>query len=293
MTARIVRLCVLSACSLLAACVTENPEGNQTETITKPPGIESVPARVAFLCVTPGCDKTETLSINVVGSRRVAIKRILLTGDAVGDFSFTPSETPPFIVGQNSSFSVDVRYTPKGSPAPGAVELRITYTDASAEETEDRLAPGELAVPLVRRLVGEPVLAVMPQELSFGFVAPGTSSNLPLAIQNEGFGNIALELATLESQDPTVTAALPEQKALGPGAGTETPVTFAPTGESYVSTKLVISATAPEVTPVSVRVEGTSLTVPRIGLEPGAVIDFGELQRTKQRVLSANLVNRR
>ncbi|MFL5320124.1 MAG: hypothetical protein ACJ790_10755, partial [Myxococcaceae bacterium] len=59
-------------------------------------GIEASPTRLAFLCVTPGCDDTQTAHITVLGDRRVAIKRILLVGDGSSDFDITPSENAPF-----------------------------------------------------------------------------------------------------------------------------------------------------------------------------------------------------
>ena len=178
----------------LGACCTSGAAGSARS--ARPPGLRPVPEQLAFTCVTPGCDTSETVQVDVVGQRRVAIKRILLEGDAADDFELAPTEQPPFIVGANSNFIIEVRYAPKGAPAPGSVAILVTYTDASPEESDDRLEAGELVIPLVRRLVGEPVLdrrALV--ALSFGVVTPGESAQLPLAVKNEGFGNVALELS--------------------------------------------------------------------------------------------------
>lgn len=277
----------LVSCLFALACTDEPPASGPS----RPPGLAINPERLAFLCVTPGCDETLSLNVTVVGDRRVAIKRVLLSGDENGDFSFVSSEEPPFIIGGNSGFTVDVRYAPKGAPSSSAVELLITYTDASPEESEDRLEAGELRIPLVRRVVGEPQLEVAPKALSFGVVTAGESRTLPLTISNEGFGNVALELASVESDHEAVTATLPEEGGLVPGASAEVEVTFSPTVEGYVQATLLLTPTQRDLPPASVKVEGTSLTTPRLGIEPQGDIDFGEVPREKSRVVTATLSN--
>jgi hypothetical protein len=280
---------LVSSLALLAgaACSTTLPE----EKDPRPPGLLAHPEQVPFLCVTPGCDTTEVVQVDVVGPRRVAIKRIFLAGDAAADFTVTPSEQAPFIVGANSNFLVELRYLPLGAPAPGTVELRITYTDASPEESDDRLPAGELVIPLLRRLVGEPLLAASPGSISFGVVAPGSSAEVPLQLSNAGFGNIALQLAGVTSGHPDVRVQLPAQAALGPGQTLELPVRFGPEAEAYVQTELVLTASPGYVKPVKVSVEGTSLTTPRLALKPSSAIDFGEVKKGAQRLIPLVLMN--
>ncbi len=276
--------------SLALACTNTTP-GDEVPKETRPPGLRPHPEQVAFTCVSPGCDTSEVVQVVVIGTRRVAIKRILLEGEAAADFTVTPSEEAPFIVGPSSNFLLDVRYAPLGAPVPGTVEIRVTYTDASPEESEDRLEAGELVIPLVRRLVGEPVLSARPEVLSFGVVAPGESKELSLDALNEGFGNIALELAKVESGHGEVKALLPEQKALGPGKTLAVPVTFAPAGEGYVQTELLLTATPSYVSPVKVKVEGTSLTTASLAAFPSTEIDFGLVKKGATRQMSLQLVN--
>ena len=47
----------------------------------------------------------------------------------------------------------------------------------------------------------------------------------------------------------------------------------------------------PDVDPVVVQVEGTSLTDPRIGLEPAGDVDFGDVPKKQQRTITRQLVN--
>ncbi|CAN0435867.1 unnamed protein product, partial [Discosporangium mesarthrocarpum] len=58
------------------------PKGNRIRaikcaTLPPPPGIEAEPRWLTFTCVEPGCDTTLEATIDVVGPRAVAIKRIV------------------------------------------------------------------------------------------------------------------------------------------------------------------------------------------------------------------------
>jgi hypothetical protein len=277
----------LALIAVLAGCAkTASPDGP-----TVPPGLAATPPRLPYLCVTPGCEELQTVQIDVRGSRRVAIKRILLAGGGAADFSFVPAEAPPFIVGGGSSFSVDVTYRPTGAPAPGEAKLLVTYTDASPDESPDRLEPGELAVPLVRRIVGEPVLAVSPKSLQFGVVPTGTTKSLPVHVSNQGFGNLVLQLAYADAGHPAFQAPLPQSTAMVPDAGFMLPITFAPTAEGYVKSEVVLTATMHEVPPAVISVEGTSLAYPRLTLQPAGDVDFGLLAKGRQRLIERQIVN--
>ncbi len=274
------------AVACAAGCNTKPPAAP-----TVPPGLAAVPPRLAYLCVTPGCEETQTAEINVRGSRRVAIKRILLSGTGSADFKFTSSEMPPFIVGGGSSFSVDVTYKPVGAPAPGEARLLVTYTDASPEESPDRLAPGEIAIPLVRRIVGEPVLTVKPGALQFGVVTVAATRTMPVRVANEGFGNLVLQIASADAGHPDVKATLPDQPAMGPDAGFDMPIAYTPSSEGYLKATVTVTATAKEVPPAYVVVEGTSLTYPKLALEQSGDVDFGLVAKTKTRNIDRQLVN--
>lgn len=257
----------------------------------RPAGLYAEPARLAYTCVTPGCDEKITTRITVSGDRRVAIKRILLEGTASSDFTFTTTEKAPFIVGSASSFNVEVQYAPKGAPLAGIAQLRLTFTDASAEESPLRLEPGDLYVPLVRRLVGEPVLTVTPPRLSFGVVEKDATKTLPLRVSNTGFGNVVLELSGIDAGAAPLTAKLPMLRSLAADAGVDVPVTWSPTEESFLSALMEVRVASPGVQPALVRVEGTSLTQPVMAVEPAAAIDFGEVARGASRLIQVQVLN--
>ena len=278
------KLAILVALALVGCSAPQAPAVDP-----RPPGIEAKPAELAFQCVTPGCDSTVTTTVTVVGSRRVAIKRIVVQGPPDG-FSLKSSDEPPFIVGAGANFTVDVRYAPTNAPDPGDVQLAIDYTDASPDQNADRLPAGRLLIPLVRRLVGEPVLATTPGALSFGVVAPGQQQTLPVQLQNVGFGNVALQISAVDAGAPDVTTTL-DNPALAPDSGATLQVTYAPTAEGYLRSQITITSSTPDVAPVTIPVEGTSLRVAHLAIDPTPALDFGQVPVGQNKVLSRQVVN--
>lgn len=275
----------------LAGCGTKSPEPPPGPVIPAFRGLLATPPQLTYTCVIPGCDTTLTVKVASNVNRRVAIKRIVLSAENA-DYTLSPSEAAPFILGNASDFSVDVRFAPTSAPAAQDLALLVAYTDASAEESPDRLEPGELRIPLLRRLVGEPQLAVTPPTLNFGVVPLNARKSLPVTAKNAGFGNIALAVDRADAGTDALVVNLPMKSALVPDAGVEVPISFAPTSEVYVKHSVEIGSSTPGVDPVYVQVEGTSYSTPRVLVEPEErAIDFGELPRTMSRKTTVQIAN--
>ncbi|MBK6689985.1 MAG: choice-of-anchor D domain-containing protein [Deltaproteobacteria bacterium] len=263
-------LLVLAACGEAAPSVVKEPP---------PPGLLAAPRWLTYTCVEPGCDSMLTSEIAVIGDRDVAIKRIVLSDKDRDDFTFTSSRDTPFVLKAGEKFTVDVRFVPTGDPRLGDVNLELTYTDASASESDpDRLDPGQLELPLVRRQIGEPKLAATPTELNFGAVRLSAEKSLPLMVANEGFGNVGLLLEPLESDHPGEISfeALPEA-ALLPGQSHQVQVTYRPAEEAFLQGVLRVAAVGADVAPTMITVLGTSISVPTIAVAPELGVDFGEV----------------
>jgi len=254
-------------------------------------GLLATPRQLTYTCVIPGCDTTLTVKVSSNVNRRIAIKRIVLSAENAA-YTVTPAQAAPFILGAASDFSIDVRFAPTGAPTSDDVDLLVTYTDASAEESPDRLDPGELKIPLVRRLVGEPQMDVTPPSLNFGVVPLNARKSLPVTVKNVGFGNIALTVDRADAGIDALVVNLPARSALVPDAGVDVPISFAPTSEMYVKHAVELASSTPGVDPVYVQVEATSYATPRILVEPEErAIDFGELPRGQTRSMTVNLAN--
>src|SRR5262249_50554347 len=104
-------------------------------------------------------------------------------------------------------------------------------------------------------------------------------------------GNIVLEIASVDAGHPDFTATLPPQAAMGPDAGFDLPITFRPSAERYVKAVVTVTATAKEVPPAHVTVEGTSLSYPKLALELAGDIDFGLVAKGKTRTIERQIVN--
>lgn len=279
------RALVIAVAALAAACGTAKLPSEPVK-----PGLKGNPQLLAFRCVAPGCDESGTASFVVEGTRRLAIKRVVVDGDAAGEFTATPAQPVPLVLGPGSTLEVTVRYVPKGAPQAGAPKLLVTYADASPEESPDRAMPGEVKTPLVRRILGEALLTASPKALSFGAVPAGTSKTVDLQFRNEGSGTVTAELLGVDAGVKTVSLELPALAALGPDAGLVVPVRWSPTQSEVLKTTLsLFTSTSDE--PLLVSVEGTSLPGPAATFEPADALDFGELAKGQTRILKVTLAN--
>ncbi len=255
------------------------------------PGLAPNPKWITFRCVTPGCDTTETIRVDVLGARRLAVKRIVLDDDSRDDFEIVPDRRAPFIVGVEESFSISVRHLPHARSPRESAKLVVTYGDASDREEEGRVPPTDLEIPLIRRVVGEAKVRADPDRLVFGSVRPGDEKTLPLVLHNEGTGNVPLAvLEVLSDVEEIAVTELPVGAAL-PGTPLEVPVTFTPRREAYVEGKLLVTTADPELPPVEISVAGTSIVAPTLSFEPADGLDFGPIPRGMFDELVFTLVN--
>ncbi len=254
-------------------------------------GLLATPRQLAFTCVVPGCDTTLTVKVTSNVNRRIAIKRIVLSKENA-EYTITSPEKPPFILGAASDFSIDVRFAAQSAPRSESLDLLVTYTDASAEESPDRVEAGELKVPLVKRLVGEPLLVATPATLNFGVVPVSQHKDLPITVGNGGFGNIALEVDQADSGVKELQVRLPMNVALIPDASVPVPLSFSPDTEAYLRAEVEIASSTPGVEPVYVMVEGTSHNWARVALEPEeTALDFGEIPKGQHQRVTVKLAN--
>ncbi len=255
-------------------------------------GLRAIPRQLAFTCVVPGCDTKLVVKVQSTVNRRVAIKRVVLSKDNA-EYTITPSQTVPFILGAAADFAVDVQYVPVSAPAADDLKVLVSYTDASPDESDpDRIAPAELEIPLIRRLVGEPALAVTPEAVNFGLVPPGQTKTLEVTARNVGFGNIALAVDRADAGDGWVSVRLPQFAALVPDSGVPVGVVFAPTMRGYYKGEVVLGSSTPAVGEVSFDVEGTSNIDGVLVVEPEErAIDFGDVPRRQLRTITVQLAN--
>jgi hypothetical protein len=281
--------------ALLAALVSACGAEKAPPRIVEPPrpGVKAEPRWLTFTCVEPGCETTELAKVVVVGRRDIAIKRIVLSDRERDDVTFEPSREPPFVLKANESFDIAVTYRPTGDPRLGDVAVEVAYTDASASEAEDRVEPGTLELPVVRRLVGEPKLEVSPEALVFGGVVPTSTRTLPLTIRNAGFGNVGLIVGTIDSTHSQVlsVANLPAA-ALLPGESWDLRVTYRPTAQEFMEGFLTVRAAGSTELPAVVPVLGTSIPGPALVVSPAEGVDFGEVPVGSAGAAALTLKNR-
>jgi hypothetical protein len=134
-------------------------------------------------------------------------------------------------------------------------------------------------------------LTVKPDYLGFGVVAVGGEKRLSARVSNEGFGNQFLQIASVDAGTPSIGVELPALPALGPDAGFDMGVSYRPANEAYLKTTVLVAPTSSSVQEAFLTVEGTSLTQPRISIEPAEDVDFGLLPKGKARAINRRLIN--
>ncbi len=254
-------------------------------------GIAARPRWLTFTCVEPGCETTRVTSIRLVGTRPVAIKRVVTSEGDRNDFDIAFDRETPFILDLGESFEVRSTYRPTGDPRLGDVDVLVTYTDASADEEEGRIEPGELAIPLVRRLIGEPRLDVQPSRLLFGEVLPSARKTLPLSIHNSGFGNVGVVIDSAESTEPEISISNMPTHAVLPEAQWDLDVTFSPIMERYTEGLITVRSQDRSAEPALVSVAGTSIPRPTIAAHPETGVDFGEVPVGEMRMAQLEIAN--
>lgn len=255
------------------------------------PGLQAEPPWLSFTCTRPGCASTRSSTVTVVGGRDIAIRRVILSTPEHPEFTIAPARGAPFVLEADATLPIAVEHHPTGDPRIEDPVIRVAYTDASVSESDDRVEPGELKIPLVRRLVGEAALSIEPEEVLFGAVPPGRSKTTQVILRNVGFGNVGLTFEDV-SVDPAGELVLgPTPPSIGPGEAVELDLTWTPSAESFLQGTLRLQPFGQEL-PSVVPVFGTSYVGPKIGVEPADSIDFGAVDVGSTAVAQVDITNR-
>ena len=263
----------------VAGLITACGAGDEREVLAPgDPGLVSAPEWLTFTCLEPGCRDVLTATVAVEGSRSIAVKRLVLSDESRRDFTVVPTRAPPFVLSPRQTFEVEVTHAPTGDPRLGDVDLLIAYTDAAPESDPDRIPAGELAIPLMRRLVGEPMLSVEPNALNFGAVPPNSERRIPLVLRNTGTGNAGLVIAGITSDAPAdLSIDRVPRDSLLPMQETTIEAIYAPTEARFIQGFITVTPVGGAARAVSVPFIGTSITEPNASVTPSDGVDFGDV----------------
>lgn len=280
---------VAAVAASLAAC-----GGGEPLTLLEPPppGLRADPAWLTFTCIHAGCSSVLTSTLTVRGDRPIAVRRVALSRPDDAGFSVEPSRTLPVVLVPGERLSVRVRHEPTGAAARADLSIQIDYTDGASADAPNRIEPGSLDIPILRRAVGESRLSVEPSEIVFGAVPPGREAHASLRLRNAGFGNMGLVLfeVLVEPEDEVHLEAVPT--SIGPASAVDVGVIWTPTSERVLRGNLRFLAGQEAPIPVVVPLLGTSIQRASLGVEPASGVDFGQVdvgERATARVEVTNL----
>ncbi len=186
------------------------------------PQLASSPASLRFGTVDVGQTETELITVANTGQTSVTVSEIAV---------------------DNPQFSVASLSLPLVLSAGQSVNLTVTFTPSAIEWTGGTIRIANSGVPLVVGLAGTGVssqtLTASPSSLSFGQVATGSSSTLPVAITNNGSSSVAIQgLQSADSEFSVKSPTLP--LTLAPGKSVTLSVTFVPQSTGLVGGSLSV-----------------------------------------------------
>ena len=254
--------------------------------------LSAQPRWLAWACVDPTCRQTRTATVSVEGPRDIVVQRIALSDPGRTDFEVNPARPVPVVLSTGEHLAVTARYTPTVGEL-SEVDLLIAYADASPnQEDPARIEPTALAIPLLRRTVGEPRLTVEPGSIHWGTVAVAGQRWVDLAVRNDGSGNIPLEIDSIESDhSEAIRIDWQRGRALWPGESAIARVTYAPRASGWIQGSIRIHTFAPFESSVTVPYLGTSIDEPRVEVST-AEVDFGAVPMGHPARVSIVLSNR-
>ncbi len=184
---------------------------------------------------------TKTVSITNTGNSGVTISQLTAAGTG-----FTATGiTLPLTLAAGQSTSIGATFTPSvAGSSSGSLTLLSTATNSPTTVTLS--ATGV-----------QPQIAVVPNAVSFGNVAVGSSNTQTMTIQNSGTANLMVTQAALSGQGFAVSGlALP--LTVAPGGSAAFTVSFTPTLASNFSASLSLVSNAPS-SPLAVALSGTGI----------------------------------
>ncbi len=231
--------------------------------------VACTPSNLQFGAVVVG--QTETLLVTVTNTGQTSAT---ISGIAVGNAEFT-----------TSSLSL-----PLALPAGQSVDLSVSFTPTATGWTGGaiRFSSGSSNANLQLEVAGSGVtsesVTASPSIVSFGQVAIGTSSTVPVVLTNARSWKVTLSALQISGGEfSTSGPAFP--LTLGPGKSVTLNVAFTPQSASTIGGSLFVSGSAQ-----AIPLTGTGVAPSQLTANPGSV-NFANVQVGSSQTRSATLSN--
>jgi hypothetical protein len=155
--------------------------------------------------------------------------------------------------GNSSENRTDITFTITGLSIPNGAEFWVRWTDFDIASSDDGLAIDDFEIDITAPAV---VFSITPTSLNFGNVTVGSSSTLPVTVENQGTTD-NLDITNAVSSNPVFTF-LPNSFPVSiiPGGSQVFNVTFTPTGDGPETGTIEFTHNAPG-SPTSLSLSGT------------------------------------
>ncbi len=241
------------------------------------PEIDVAPTQLDFGQLDIGVTASMDLEIRNQGSADLELGALYLAGGAEFSLDLDPSYQ---VLAPGDTTPATVSYTPVDLVADTG-ELQIPSND---------LDEPLLAIPLLG--AHDPIadIHVDPQLLDFGTVDVGQLASDTIAVNNQGTGDLWVDLPALVGNPDFDIDTAQFPCSLGPGESASLPVTYQPSDGVADSATVTITSDDPDEPALEVALSGAPTPEPGIYLMPPSLA-FGQVQIGDSATLSASITS--
>lgn len=261
---------VLSNCpnALCDTPVTLIGKGTNAAIVCEPPGLD-------FGQVNPGVTGTQSTTCRNVASEPVTVLGWETTPGTAPEYSVVAYNGNPSNLGPNQTFTLEAQFSPTvasvGTDPAGSIRIRGRNPAANRDLDDVTISlTGE---------AGGPDISVLPEAINFGMIAIGTTGKKRILVENTGYNQLTVS-EIVGDVDGTGAFGVDRQAfTIDPGMAEIIEVTFTPTSEGIVSSRVLIASDDSDEGEFYVQLQGDGVSLPPCAytVEPTEV-SFGIVQ---------------
>lgn len=237
--------------------------------------IECDPPSLDFGQVNPGVTGTQSTTCRNVASEAVTVLGWETTPGTAPEYSVVAYNGDPSNLGPGQTFTMEAQFSPTvasvGTNPAGNIRIRGRNPVANRDLDDVTIAlSGE---------AGGPDISVLPEAINFGNIAIGTTGKKRILVENTGY-NLLTVSEIVGDVDGTGAFGVDRQAfTVEPGNAEIIEVTFTPTSEGIVSSRVLIASDDSDEGELYVALQGEGVSLPPCAytVEPTDV-SFGIVQ---------------
>jgi hypothetical protein len=237
--------------------------------------IECEPSTIDFGQVNPGVTSTQRTVCRNVATEAVTVLGWETAPGTAREYTVLPYAGSPTTLGPNETFEVEAQFSPTvasvGTDPAGSIRIRGRNPVASRDLDDVRVQlTGE---------AGGPDVSVLPAAINFGRIALGTTGKRRILVENTGYNQLTVSRIDADVNGTGTYSVDRTAFTVDPGAAEVVEVTFRPTAEGAVMSRVLIASDDSDEGEVYVDLSGEGVDLPPCSYTVSPVdVNFGIVQ---------------